>query len=435
MAALPDQLPGTGQPMNHADLHPARRSGLDGRSVFQSRAAADHFIRPATAAPLLLALAAALAMCAAAPAGAQGQALSNGATPSDTAIAADQRSFVAQEEAIEALNRSGKHRLASYSLAKAQCWLDVSFHEYTQNDRSAFPQQALQQSALITRFLGSGGAVDDAANPALSTPLVNQAPKLRDDLWQDALRLKTHAGYRCAERQVACGEVELVHAGNEYAQLGWRHAKPYVQIAEDYLGEARLAADACPPPAVPRLPEPPPPPPEPLSCPPVIACPEAPAPPPPPPPPPPAPEKAKVTRSFESTALFTFDGRTTGDLLPADRLKLRSTVMVLKNAYSQIDRIEVKGHTDRLGTPAYNLKLSQDRAEAIKRALDQDQIKVDVIATGRGAAEPKPETLSCKGDKPTKALIACLQPSRRVEFVVTGVLREDEVEAVPPAKP
>jgi OOP family OmpA-OmpF porin len=142
-----------------------------------------------------------------------------------------------------------------------------------------------------------------------------------------------------------------------------------------------------------------------------------------------------VTRSFESTALFTFDGRTTGDLLPADRLKLRSTVMVLKNAYSQIDRIEVKGHTDRLGTPAYNLKLSQDRAESIKRALEQDQVKVEVIATGRGAAEPKAETLACKGDKPTKALIDCLQPSRRVEFVVTGVLREDEVEVAPPAKP
>jgi OOP family OmpA-OmpF porin len=142
-----------------------------------------------------------------------------------------------------------------------------------------------------------------------------------------------------------------------------------------------------------------------------------------------------VTRSFETTALFSFDGRTTGDLLPADRLKLRNTVLMLKSAYSQIDRIEVKGHTDRLGTPAYNLKLSQDRAESIKRALEQDQLKVEVIATGRGAAEPKPETLACPpGNKPTKALIDCLQPSRRVEFVVTGTLREDEVEVLPPAR-
>ncbi|MBK6854734.1 MAG: OmpA family protein [Burkholderiales bacterium] len=390
-------------------------------------------LRPLATAPTPLSLALAVLLSAlAAPAGAQVAALSNAATPSDRAIAADQRSFVAQQEAIEELNRSGRHRLASYSMAKAQCWLDVSFHEYTQNDRSAFPQQALEQSALITRFLAGGGAVDDGANPALATPLVNQAPKLRDDLWLEVQRLRTHTGYRCAERQLACGEVELVHAGNEYAQLGWRHAKPYVQIAEDYLGEAKLAADACPPPPEAKIPEPPPPAPEPLSCPPVQACP---APPPPAPPPPPPPPKAKVTRSFESTALFTFDGRTTGDLLPADRLKLRSTVMVLKHAYSQIDRIEVKGHTDRLGTSAYNQKLSQDRAESIKRALEQDQVNVEVIATGRGATEPKPETLACTGNKPTKALIDCLQPSRRVEFVVTGVLREVDVEVAPPVKP
>jgi OOP family OmpA-OmpF porin len=43
-------------------------------------------------------------------------------------------------------------------------------------------------------------------------------------------------GWPCAQAKTACGEVELVHAGHEQAQLGWRHAKPYVQIAEDLIG-------------------------------------------------------------------------------------------------------------------------------------------------------------------------------------------------------
>ena len=58
-------------------------------------------------------------------------------------------------------------------------------------------------------------------------------------------------------RRVACAAVELVHAGNEHKQQGWRHAKPYVQIAEDQLTQARVQADACvPKPVVAQAPSP-----------------------------------------------------------------------------------------------------------------------------------------------------------------------------------
>jgi hypothetical protein len=36
-----------------------------------------------------------------------------------------------------------------------------------------------------------------------------------------------------------------VHAGNENKQQGWRHANPYVQIAEDLLATADSDAQAC----------------------------------------------------------------------------------------------------------------------------------------------------------------------------------------------
>ena len=44
---------------------------------------------------------------------------------------------------------------------------------------------------------------------------------------------------------MACGEVELVHAGNEFNQQQWRHAKPYIQIAEDWVSDAEASTRQC----------------------------------------------------------------------------------------------------------------------------------------------------------------------------------------------
>ena len=326
--------------------------------------------------------------------------------PTDGALIADHQGYKAQQDAIQALNDTGRHPLRSYPLAKAQCWLDVSFHEYSRNDRSAFPQGALDASRQITDYLARGGAPGGADNPALQTPLVNDALKLREDLWAQAAALKTHAGWRCVEKLVACGEVELVHAGNEHRQQGWRHAKPYVQIAEDLIGDARAGADACPPtmPVV-RLVEPPAP----------ASPPPAPAVPPPPPPPPVVIEKIVLN----ANVLFAFDKRQLGDLLPGGRAELDQLVIKLDRVYARVDRLELIGHTDRLGTDAYNAQLSADRAEAIKAYLQQQGVKVDIVATGRGSAEP---LVTCS-QRTQAALAQCLQPNRRVEIAITGVPR------------
>lgn len=326
----------------------------------------------------------------------------------DGALAADHRGYQAQQDAIQALNDTGRHRLASYPLAKAQCWLDVSFHEYTRNDRSAFPQGALDASRQITDFLARGGAPGAADNPALQTPLVNDALRLRDDLWAQATALRTHPGWRCAERLVACGEVELVHAGNEHRQQGWRHARPYVQIAEDLFHDARLAAEACPPLPVPVVP--------------VAASPaEAPA---PAPAPQPAPAPAPVVHErivLSASVLFAFDRRGLADLLPEGRGQLDQLVARLERVYARVDRLELVGHTDRLGTEAYNARLSADRADTIKAYLQQQGVKAEIVASGRGAAEPLPY-LTC-AQRTQAALAKCLQPHRRVEISITGVPR------------
>lgn len=352
-----------------------------------------------------------LAGCAAtAPAG---EPLSNRGTQTDGSVAADHQGFQRQQEAIRVLNATGRHPLRSYSIAKAQCWLDVSFHEYTRNDRSAFPLEALRQSEAITAYLASGADPRAPANPAQRTPLVADALKLRDDLWTTTSALKTGAGWACVQQQVACAEVELVHAGHEQRQQGWRHAKPYVQIAEDLVGAASAAALSCDQPdpldfetGAGRRAEPPPPPP--------------PAPPPPPPPPPPPAPVVKETIVLGASVLFPFDRRGEGDLLPQGRAQLDQMIARLNRAYERIDAIELVGYTDRLGSEAYNARLSQDRADAVKAYLERKGVSAPITAVGRGPADPLVE---CPGTRRTPRLTDCLQPNRRVEIGITGVKR------------
>jgi OmpA-OmpF porin, OOP family len=166
---------------------------------------------------------------------------------SDSAIQADHQAYEALQGRIKGLNDKGRP-VRDYHLSKAQCWLDVSLHEYTRNDRSAFPQAAMTESEKLI------DAMERGLSPLpTDTPLVNDADRLRPDLWARAQTLKADAGFKCAQQKTACAEVELVHAGNEHKQQQWRHAKPYVQIAEDLLGEAQVLAASCAPPPAPKV--------------------------------------------------------------------------------------------------------------------------------------------------------------------------------------
>ncbi len=85
-----------------------------------------------------------------------------------------------------------------------------------------------------------------------------------------------------------------------------------------------------------------------------------------------------------------------------------------------IDSIIAIGHTDRIGGDAYNLKLSQRRAESVKAYLVAHGVPANRISTeGKGKKDPATKPGTCKGPK-SKKLIACLQPDRRVEIEVIG---------------
>ena len=126
--------------------------------------------------------------------------------------------------------------------------------------------------------------------------------------------------------------------------------------------------------------------------------------------PPPAPVSEKVT--FAADTFFDFDKAT----LKADGIaKLDDLVSKIKGVNLEV--VIAVGHTDRLGSVAYNQRLSVRRAEAVKNYMVSKGIPANRIYTeGKGKAQPVKD---CK-DTNRKALIACLQPNRRVEVEIVG---------------
>src|SRR6185436_8338301 len=87
----------------------------------------------------------------------------------------------------------------------------------------------------------------------------------------------------------------------------------------------------------------------------------------------------------------------------------------------RIGNVTITGHTDRLGTEAYNLKLSQRRAEVVKGYLVAKGVAASrLTAVGKGEANP---VVQCH-DKDRASLIRCLEPNRRVEVEEITVERK-----------
>jgi OOP family OmpA-OmpF porin len=132
----------------------------------------------------------------------------------------------------------------------------------------------------------------------------------------------------------------------------------------------------------------------------------------------PAPAPVQPRRvSFSAESLFGFDR---AEMRPEGKTALDGFSREL--AGSQFEQIRVEGHTDRLGTDAYNQKLSMERAEAVKAYL-VNQGRLDgnkITAVGKSESMPVTKAEDCKGQRATPALIACLQPDRRVDVEVNA---------------
>lgn len=112
-----------------------------------------------------------------------------------------------------------------------------------------------------------------------------------------------------------------------------------------------------------------------------------------------------VTFGFDSAAL-TSNGKSEINKI-AEQLRQQDT----------LETITVAGHTDRLGSVAYNNDLSQRRAETVREALISNGIDAQLInAVGYGESMP---LVQCD-NKGRTALISCLAPNRRVEITADG---------------
>lgn len=133
----------------------------------------------------------------------------------------------------------------------------------------------------------------------------------------------------------------------------------------------------------------------------------------------------KVT--LEADSLFKFGQGNIEGLTAKGFMSLGALASSLKNDFVTINAIELVGHTDRIGSDAYNLALSQQRADTIKTFLQNRGITAPIYAKGVGKADPV--TTDCIGNTPTPELIACLQPDRRVDMQIQATrLIEQQVE-------
>lgn len=318
----------------------------------------------------------------------------------DERILADRRTIDALQQRLRVLNEAGV-ALSNYPFAKAQCWLDTAKTQYHENDRTGYIEESLTESARIIKALEA----DKTAKVGFETPLVARSTRLRDDLWAQLSALKAQEStLSCTARTVACAEVRLVRAGHAEEQTGWRAAVAHVQMAEDGVRSAGTQAAACKPADA------------------ALVARSAPA---------PVPVAAAVvpvvqtitkeTYIILADTLFQFDKSGRGDMLPGGLQRLATVAERLK-AYQSIQTLTVQGHTDRLGSDAYNDPLSQNRAATVRAYFESLGVKVDKIeAVGRGKREPV--TTTCSNSLPRAELIQCLQPDRRVAIEITGVVK------------
>ncbi len=154
--------------------------------------------------------------------------------------------------------------------------------------------------------------------------------------------------------------------------------------------------DGVPPPPPPPAPVVAPPPPPPAA--------PAPAPRPAPAPVPAAPTSEKVT--FAADAFFDFDKAV---LKPEGRAKLDDVVDKIKGVNLEV--IIAVGHTDAVGSDAYNQRLSVRRSEAVKAYLTSKGVEKNRVYTeGKGEKQPVADNKTSEGRA----------KNRRVEIEVVG---------------
>lgn len=268
-----------------------------------------------------------------------------------------------------------------YQAGKAQAWLDFAFEEYVERDDTGVAEDALSRARQLVGWMESK---QPEGKPEPET--IRGVARVREDLWSQLGELTRQApGYPCAAPYLGRIEVQLIWAGHELPELGERHAQPEIDEALQLLDVARKAAQDC----IPAGPLPPG-------------------------------ASRGVGATMSETALrravaqlpesvhFAFDKT---DIDASTDKVLRDLADTLR-AYPWL-RLELVGHTDRIGSPAYNVKLSQHRAQRVKQRLIGLGLPDGRFATrgvGKSSLLMQPDGLDARAR------------DRRVQFVISNAV-------------
>lgn len=120
------------------------------------------------------------------------------------------------------------------------------------------------------------------------------------------------------------------------------------------------------------------------------------------------------TVTLQAERLFGFDKANLSAEGKADLDEVAAKIQ----ARPSLEVVLITGHTDRIGSEAYNQKLSERRANVVKKYLISKGIPESRLnAVGKGESEP---VVDCKGVRGSKKLIECLAPNRRVVITSEG---------------
>jgi len=255
---------------------------------------------------------------------------------------------------------------------------------------SVFGRVGAASTQTRDTFSGTGAVVVTNPNPSQRDTNLKVGLGMQYDFTESlGMRLEAER-YRVNDAVGNKGHVDLVSVGLIY-RFGGKAQRPIpVAMAPApvvYVAPPRPVAVMAPPPPPPVVVQPPPPPPQPMRV------------------------------SFSADSLFDFDK---SDVKPGGKQALDKFASDLRG--TRYDAVQVTGHTDRLGSHDYNMRLSTRRADAVSAYLVQSaSIPAGKIAAkGVNGADPVTKPGDCKGSKATPQLIACLQPDRRVDVEVTG---------------
>lgn len=130
------------------------------------------------------------------------------------------------------------------------------------------------------------------------------------------------------------------------------------------------------------------------------------------------------TQTLSSEFLFGFDK----DTLRPEALETLNT-LAARLSDTQVQSVRIEGNTDFMGSEQYNQALSQRRAEAVANYLVAQGVpasKVSAVGLGKSQARM---TATCQEEvaklgrkasaaKKRSALIACIEPDRRVDVQI-----------------